>query len=189
MMQFDAFTLWLLKYHYLIHTYVWIGSLCLIFPFYSARYVEVELDVYWDREKTERVYFHPYKPVSWLLTHEGILLFLFHFSPNEIVITKQACTDESILSLFFLYLNRYRALILRIEHCKTEKSNTDFLFIHTYIYIYIYSSKWLEWNTDACHFELYFALHPCVLSTFQKHLLQFPTIIYIYIYIYVCMYV
>ena len=66
-----------------------------------ARYVEVELDVYWDREKTERVYFHPYKPVSWLLTHRGILLFLLRFSPNEIVITKQACTDESILSLYF----------------------------------------------------------------------------------------
>ena len=29
------------------------------------------------------------------------------------------------------------------------------------------------------HFELYFALHSCVLSTFQQHLLQFPTIIYI----------
>ena len=27
------------------------------------------------------------------------------------------------------------------------------------------------------HFELYFALHSCVLSTFQQHLLQFPTII------------
>ena len=28
------------------------------------------------------------------------------------------------------------------------------------------------------HFELYFALHSCVLSTFQQHLLQFPTIIH-----------
>ena len=27
------------------------------------------------------------------------------------------------------------------------------------------------------HFELYFALHSCVLSTFQQHLLQFPTMI------------
>ena len=34
------------------------------------------------------------------------------------------------------------------------------------------------------HFELYFALHSCVLSTFQQHLLQFPTVLYIYIYIY-----
>ena len=63
-----------------IYIYVWIRSLCLIFPFYSARYVEVELDVYWDREKTEREYFHPYKSVSWLLTHKGILLSLLHFS-------------------------------------------------------------------------------------------------------------
>ena len=30
------------------------------------------------------------------------------------------------------------------------------------------------------HFELYFALHSCVLSTFQQHLLQFPTIIQTY---------
>ena len=28
------------------------------------------------------------------------------------------------------------------------------------------------------HFELYFAIHSCVLGTFQQHLLQFPTIIY-----------
>ena len=27
-----------------------------------------------DGEKTERLYFHPYKPVSWLLTHQGVLL-------------------------------------------------------------------------------------------------------------------
>ena len=28
------------------------------------------------------------------------------------------------------------------------------------------------------HFELYFSLHSCVLSAFQQHLLQFPTIIF-----------
>ena len=28
------------------------------------------------------------------------------------------------------------------------------------------------------HFELYFALHSCVLSTLQRYLLQFPTIIF-----------
>ena len=44
------------------------------------------------------------------------------------------------------------------------------------------------------HFELYFVLHSCVLSTFQQHLLQFPTIIFICIYIhththiYICIY-
>ena len=115
-----------------IYMYVWIGSLCLIFPFYSARYVELELDIYWDREKTERVYFHPYRPVSWLLSHLGKNEIKIIKSPHEWVITKQACRDESILSLFFPYLNIHQALLLRIEHCKTEKSNTDFLFIHMY---------------------------------------------------------
>ena len=33
------------------------------------------------------------------------------------------------------------------------------------------------------HFELYFALHSCVLSTFQQHSLPFPTIIYVHTYI------
>ena len=33
------------------------------------------------------------------------------------------------------------------------------------------------------HFELYFALHSCVLSTFQQHSLLFPTIIYVHTYI------
>ena len=33
------------------------------------------------------------------------------------------------------------------------------------------------------HFELYFALHSCVLSTFQQHLLLFPSII-LHIYIF-----
>ena len=36
-------------------------------------------------------------------------------------------------------------------------------------------------NRESCvfhfsHFKLYFALHSCLLSTFQKHLLLFPTI-------------
>ena len=34
------------------------------------------------------------------------------------------------------------------------------------------------------HFELYFALHSRVLSTFQQHLLQFPTIICTHIFTY-----
>ena len=51
--------------------------------------------------KTERLYFHPFKLISW----------------------KQACKDESIVSLFFSpYYNIYHALLLCIEHCKTEKS-------------------------------------------------------------------
>ena len=61
---------------------------------------------------------------------------------------KKACRDENKVSLFFPYLNIYRALLLRIEHCTTEKSkqtsyieNTDFsieIYIYTYTHIYIY---------------------------------------------------
>ena len=31
-------------------------------------------NIYWGNKKTKRLYFHPYKPVSWFLTHQGILL-------------------------------------------------------------------------------------------------------------------
>ena len=42
-----------------------------------------------------------------------------------------------------------------------------------------------RFNFNFSHFELYFALHSCVLSTFQQHLLLFPSIIlHIYIYIF-----
>ena len=83
-----------------IYIYVWIRSLCLIFPFYSARYVEEELDVYWDREKTEREYFHPYKSVSWLLTHKGILIFLLHFSYYIITLLGMYKVSGSVCALW-----------------------------------------------------------------------------------------
>ena len=36
-------------------------------------YIEVEYDVYWEREKkTNRLHLYPDKPVSWLLTLKGI---------------------------------------------------------------------------------------------------------------------
>ena len=35
-----------------------------------------------------------------------------------------------VVSLFFLSLNIYRALLLRIEHCTAENRNTDFLYIY-----------------------------------------------------------
>ena len=63
-------------------------------------------------EKIERLYFYPYKPVSWLLTHHGI-------------------------SVFSPYRSLYLALIQRIEHCKRKNQYTDFLYIYIYIYIYI----------------------------------------------------
>ena len=58
-------------------------------------------------------------------------------SPDEWVITKQACRNESRISLFFAYLNVYRALPLCIEHCTKEKSKHR-LPIYIYIYLYIF---------------------------------------------------
>ena len=56
-----------------IYIYIYIWEVCVsIFPLYSARYIEVERDIHWDRQKTKRSYFHSYKPVSWLLIHQGI---------------------------------------------------------------------------------------------------------------------
>ena len=37
-----------------------------------------------------------------------------------------------VVSLFFLSLNIYRALLLRIEHCTAENRNTDFLYIYNF---------------------------------------------------------
>ena len=73
--------------------------------------------------KTERLYFHPFKLISW----------------------KQACKDESIVSLFFSpYYNIYHALLLCIEHCKTEKSihrlPISFLSLDICSYVYIFMS-------------------------------------------------
>ena len=54
-------------------------------------------------KKTERLYFHPYKPVSWLLTNQGI--------PLE----SQACRDESIVSLFFFPIATYITLYFYVS--------------------------------------------------------------------------
>ena len=56
----------------------------------------------------------------------AIALFIYIYvnrkSPDERVITKQACKNESIFSLFFSYL----------------KNIYIHIYIYTYIYIYIY---------------------------------------------------
>ena len=44
-----------------------------------------------------------------------------------------------VVSLFFLSLNIYRALLLRIEHCTAENRNTDFLYIYIYIYYFFFN--------------------------------------------------
>ena len=70
------------------------GWICMYMYIYLYVYTEIG-------KKTKRLYFHPYKPVSWSLTHQGI----FIKSPDEWVITKQACMDES--SLFVFSLSQY----------------------------------------------------------------------------------
>ena len=47
---------------------------------------------------------------------------------------KQASRNESVVSLFFPCLNTYRALLLRIWHCTTEKSKHR---LPMYVYICI----------------------------------------------------
>ena len=56
------------------YIYIYIGGLYIDFSVYSARYVEVEPIYVAIGEKTGKLYFHPYKPVSLLLIHQGMLL-------------------------------------------------------------------------------------------------------------------
>ena len=63
--------------------YIYIGGLCIDFSVYSARYVEVEPIYVAIGEKTGKLYFHPYKPVSLLLIHQGMLLLRI-FVPNAL---------------------------------------------------------------------------------------------------------
>ena len=84
--------------------------------------------IYCDRGKNRGLYLHPYKPDSWLLTHR----------PDEWVITKQACNDESIVSLFFSSIAIYITLYSYVSSTvKLKNQYIDFLFIYIYIYIYI----------------------------------------------------
>ena len=52
--------------------YIYTGSLCIDF---SVLQCSIRRSRAWymlrQGEKTERLYFHPYKPVSWLLTHQS----------------------------------------------------------------------------------------------------------------------
>ena len=58
--------------------------------------------------KTERLYFHPFKLISW----------------------KQACKDESIVSLFFPPITTYIMLYFYVlSTVKQNNQYTDFLFL------------------------------------------------------------
>ena len=46
-----------------------LGSLWSDFPYYSARYVEVECDIYWDREKTKTIL--PSLQACFVITHSS----------------------------------------------------------------------------------------------------------------------
>ena len=108
--------------------------------------------------------------------------------------------------LFLLILRLVCFLCRRVwylETCRRKRNHLSVFpseLLSTFcasFYMIDYSSKWLnETRMIPCnsefrayalvthcvfhfsHFELYFALHSCVLSTFQQHLLQFPTIIW-----------
>ena len=60
-------------------------------------------------------------------------------TPDERATTKQACRDESIVSLFFSPIATYIALYFYVlSTLKRKNQYTDFLSIYIYIYIYIY---------------------------------------------------
>ena len=52
------------------------------------------------RKKTNKLQVHPYRPVSWLPTHQGIF-------PDEGETTKQTCRDELVVYLSFFSHNIY----------------------------------------------------------------------------------
>ena len=54
-------------------------------------YIYIYIYIY-IRRKTNRLQVHPYKPVSWSPTHQGI---------DEWATTKQACRDELVVYLFY----------------------------------------------------------------------------------------
>ena len=70
-------------------------------------------------------------------------------SPDEWVITKQACKDESIVSLFSL--SQYIALYFYIS-CIVKRKNqiTDFLhtYIHTYTHAYMHTHTYIYISTE-----------------------------------------
>ena len=63
-------------------------------------------------------------------------LWIFFTKSSEWAITKQACKDESIVSVFLLS-DTYRPLLLYIKHCTTEK-----LKHRLPICISMYNFKW-----------------------------------------------
>ena len=76
----------------------------------------------WEK-KTNKLQVHPYKPVSWLPTHQK--------SPDEWATSKQACRDELVVYLFFSPI--YSSLYFYVLSTVLQTSSFTL-----YIYIYIY---------------------------------------------------
>ena len=71
-------------------------------------YIYIYVFIYLDREKTKRLCFHPYKPVSWLFTHQG-----FFFVKN---------IHDHFMSWRMLALRSpYNSAIIRCNPCLKEK--------------------------------------------------------------------
>ena len=75
---------------------------------YIYLYIYICVFIYLDREKTKRLFFHPYKPVSWLFTHQG-----FFFVKN---------IHDHFMSWRMLALRSpYNSAIIRCNPCLKEK--------------------------------------------------------------------
>ena len=67
-----------------------------------------------------------------------------------------------------------------LRFLRTENNvGEEFLFSFFSFLLYSTRCPWESCVFHFSHFELYFALHSCVLSTFQQHLLQFLIIIFV----------
>ena len=142
-----------------IYIYVYLYEVCvLIFQLYGAQYVGVKRDICCVRGKTtERLYSHPYKPVSWMFTHQGK-------NSDQRTITKQACRDESTVSLFFppiatyththiyiyIYIYIYMYVYIYILHCTDEAQKAETV-LSAVIYIYIYIFTYIYIHISSCH--------------------------------------
>ena len=111
----------------------------MIFPFYSARHLGVEHDICCDRgKKTETI----------LSSLQACFVIVHSIkSPDEWAITKQACRNESIVSLFFPPIATYNYLYICIfNYLDGEISRTIVVFRffkNIYVFITIFYIQWL----------------------------------------------
>ena len=122
------------------------------------------------------------------------------YAPNRFISVSMLILRTSI----WINYKSGAAILLNIFYAHRQPKK----FYNNFIFMFIdrkdklaYRSKWLKWNThdtlipesyrEPCvihfsHFDRYFALHSCVSSAIQQHLLQMVKNIwksYIYIYI------